>query len=795
MVKRRDFFKVGGAGLAGMVSRPLWAGGGHHSAHSPADPSTTEPGVKLPRPDAPFNGVIRPSAKDSTPEWPKPVTPPPGAPNVVVILLDDVGFSVTSTFGGPVHTPELDKCAGQGLRYNNFNTVGICSPTRASLLTGRNHHRVGFGIVTGQANGFPGYNNEWKKSVASVAQVLRGNGYSTAAFGKWHNTPDWEISPIGPFDHWPTALGFEHFYGFLAGATDEWEPPLYAGTAPVEPPKTAQQGYYFTNDIVDRSIAFIHTHESLAPEKPYFLYFATHATHAPHQAVLEWIAKYRGQFDQGWDKLREENFARQKKLGVIPADAELTPRPEQISAWKTLTDDQKRFFAHQMEVFAGYMAETDYEIGRLVKTIQDGPNGDNTVIFLIVGDNGASGDGGPTGYDDFGYALRETMRERMSHLNELGGVNSNDHYAYGWGWANATPFKGVKKMPCYFGATRDPMIVIWPKRIKEKGGLRTQFLHVTDVAPTIYDVVGIDFPSEVDGIRQEALDGTSFAYSFDRPDEPSRHRVQYFEIEGNRAIYKDGWIATGYHWAPWDSSKHFDLDYTHDRWELYNVARDFSESHDLAARYPEKLRELQDLFDVEARKNQVYPLGGGDLRAKPPSISDGRREFVFYPDLPRIPVPAAPDFTKSHRIDAYITITDSEARGTIVSCGSRFGGFAFYVEDGYLFYDNNYADRAHNVITSGTKLPHGDVKVSYEFVSHSTPASYIDSIVKGASGDGRLFVNGQLVGEGKISHFARLPPFYGGFGVGRNYVSPISQAYELPFAFTGTINKVTVTIE
>ena len=453
-----------------------------------------------------------------------------------------------------------------------------------------------------------------------------------------------------------------------------------------------------------------------------------------------------------------------------------------------------------MEVFAAFRTQTDYEIGRLVKVVQDGPNGDNTLILYIAGDNGASGDGGPEGREDFGAV--QGIQDRLLRVDEMGGPTLNNHYSWAWGWANSTPFQYVKKVASHFGATRDPLVVVWPTHIKDRGGLRTQFTHVNDVVPTIFDATGIHVPSVVNGVKQTALDGTSFAYSFDRSDEPSRHRVQYFDVSGNRAIYKDGWIAAARHWAPWDLESTQDWEslqrksYAQDRWELYHVAQDFSEAHDLAARYPDKLKELQYLFDIEAHKNHVYPLGGGfSDGGNTPSLTAGKREFTYHSDLPRIPITATPDFTKSHRIVADLTIPDSGAQGVVISYGSRLGGFVLYVKDGRLIYDNNYAGRAHDVIASSVILPHGKVKIAFEFSREPDAASLMDVYTNGVSGTGKLYINGHVAGEGRIAHVQMLSyAYFGGMGIGRAYGSPVSKVYDVPCQFTGKVEKVTVEI-
>jgi arylsulfatase len=571
--------------------------------------------------EASFNGKIAINAKDSVPDWPSPPTAPEGAPNVVLILLDDVGFGDIGTFGGPARTPALDRLAAEGLRYNRFHTSGVCAPTRAALLSGRNQHRVGWGSFGG--GGYPGYNGIWKKNAASIAEVLKSNGYSTAAFGKWHSTPLDEVSPVGSFDRWPTSRGFEYFFGNMHGNGSQWEPQLWRNTVklPLDP---MQSGVHLTTRLTDEAIAWMDTHQTLAAEKPYFIYFATEATHVPHHVGKEWIEKYRGQFDQGWDVLREQIFARQKKLGVIPADAKLTPRPKELPAWKSLSADQRRLLARQMEVYAAFVEHTDHEVGRLLQAVRESPHADNTLILYIVGDNGGNEPRcGINGADNLGNHFSgqsDSLDDQLERMDELGGpLNGwSNCYSIGWAWAGNTPFQWTKEVASHFGGTRNPLLVSWPERIKDRGGLRSQFSHVTDVATTVYAAAGIKPPEVFEGERQLSLDGISLLDSFDQPNAPGRH-VQYFEFEGNRAIYQDGWIAAARHFIPWVVTADNALvgpdgtrsDFNQDRWELYHIDRDFSEANDLATQYPGKLMELQALFDTQARLNDVYPLGGG----------------------------------------------------------------------------------------------------------------------------------------------------------------------------------------
>lgn len=738
-----------------------------------------------------FKGKIAVSARDSVPDWPQPNMPPPSAPNILLILLDDIGFADTGTFGGMAQTPELDRVATKGLRYNNFHTTGLCSPSRASLLTGRNHHVVGFGGLANRASGFPGYNALWRRSTVSIPEVLRRNGYATAMFGKWHNTPTWEISPHGPFDRWPTGLGFDHFYGFNSGSENHWEPGnLFRNTTPVEAPATPEQGYHLTTDITDEAIGWLRAHESLASRKPFFLYFATGAVHCPHHAPSKWIEKYRGCFDRGWDALNEEIFTRQKTLGVIPANTVRTPRPGEIPAWQSLSADQKRLYTRQMEVYAGFIGHTDYEVGRLIRAAQEGPQAGNTLILYIVGDNGSSAESGLNG-DGWG-AL--SAHDQLGRLDELGGpMIAMNHYSAGWGWMGSTPFQWWKAVASHFGGVRDPLIVSWPARIKDPGALRGQFTHVNDVAGTIYEVTGICFPETYDGIEQRPLDGVSFAHTFDQPNAPSRHRTQYFEIFGNRAIYHEGWIAAaahqvrGWEWA----SPHPNLDYSGDRWELYDVEHDFSEAHDLATRYPQRLQELQKVFDIEAQKNDVYPLGAiFAFLAHHPSQTKGSNEFVYYEGMPRLQRPAIPDLAgRSHRITARVVIPPKGAEGVIVSYGERGSGFVLYMKNNTLIYRNSSRCKTHELIESKSLVSRGTVELSYEFTLQSEFPNNDSRSGSSSTGTGRLKVNGQVVGEAPVAAVS-LSGVFSTMGIGRAFGSPVSNDYIPPFKFTGRLEQI-----
>jgi arylsulfatase len=758
-------------------------------ATSPAIAATSK---VLPISPPSFEGKIGITYKESTPDFPTPITAPAKAPNVLLVLLDDVGFGQGSTFGGPVETPNLTRLAARGLRYNQFHTTALCSPTRAALLTGRNHHSVGTGVVVELASGYPGYTTILPKSAATVAEVLRQNGYNTAAFGKWHNTPDYETSTAGPFDRWPTGLGFEYFYGFLGGDTNQWSPTLIENTKRVELP--TDPNYHLTPDLVDHAIAWIRSQESIAPDKPFFAYVATGATHAPHHAPKAWINKYQGKFDQGWDKLREETFARQKQLGVIPASAQLTPRPPEIPAWDSLTKDEQRIYAREMEVFAGFLGHTDHEVGRLIDAVDKLGELDNTLIIYIVGDNGASAEGGLTGSVNelkVFNGVPETTAQLLSSLNDLGGPQTFNHYHAAWAWAGDTPFQWTKQIASHFGGTRNPLIIAWGDRIQDPGGLRSQFHHVIDIAPTIFEAAGITAPTEVNGVKQQKIEGTSLVYTFDHPDAPSQRQTQYFEMLGNRAIYDQGWIAAARHpRLPWEGK--INADFEQDPWELYNIEEDFSEANNLAAKNPEKLEKLQKLFLSEARKHNVLPLDDRlserfDVQSRP-SFAAGRTTFSYYSSAESIPEGSAPNLkNRSFSITADVEIPDSGAEGVLLTQGGRFAGWGLFLEDSKPTYLYNFANVERYIIQSPEKVPTGKSRIRFDF-------DY-DGGRPGLGGTGTLFINNQQVAAGRIE---KTIPYRltlnETFDVGQDTGTPVVDTYQVPFAFTGNLQKVTLNL-
>jgi arylsulfatase len=759
-------------------------------------PSNGEP---LPKPEAAFNGKIGRTVKDSKPDFPMGVEPPTGAPNILMILTDDVGFGATSVFGGPVQTPNFQRVADRGLRYNRFHTTALCSPTRAALITGRNHHSVASGVITEFATGFPGYNSLVSKSCGAVGSVLRENGFNTSWFGKMHNVPDWMSSQAGPFDLWPTGLGFNYFYGFLGGDCNQWHPALFENTTPIEP-NLDDPTYHFDRDLADKAIAWMRMQQAVAPGKAWMLYYATGTAHAPHHAPKEWIAKYKGKFDQGWDKVREETLARQIKLGVVPPETKLTKRPEGLAAWDSLSADQKRLFAHMMEVYAAALSHADHHIGRLLDALEQSGEADNTLIIFVMGDNGASAEGtmqGTTNEVAACQGVPEDMPFLLSIIDELGGPLTYNHYPVGWAHAMDSPMQWTKQVASHFGGTRNGMAISWPARIKDKGGLRQQFCHVIDIVPTIYEATKITPPSSLNGVAQKPLDGTSLVYTFDNPKAPERHTTQYFELVGNRALYKDGWMAsTTPLRLPWvvlgaePSPDDF-------KWELYNINEDFSQTNDLAAKFPDKLKELQAAFDVEAKKFNVYPLDSSfGSRADPairPSHTRGRSEFLYYPGMKRIPEGSAPDFkNKSWTIAAEVTIPEGGADGVIATIGGRFAGWALLLLDRkptFAYALSNQAKHKFKV-QSPQPLAPGNHVIRVIFTYDG------GGIGKGATV--KLLIDEKPAGETKLP--ATIPIRFSldeTFDVGEDTGTPVLEDYadKMPFRFTGTLKKFVAVLE
>ncbi|MCC6712589.1 MAG: arylsulfatase [Candidatus Dadabacteria bacterium] len=753
----------------------------------------------LPRPEQPFEGKIGRTVKDSTPDFPKGVTAPPDAPNVLLIITDDVGFGASSTFGGPIQTPTFQRLADSGLRYNMFHTTALCSPTRAALITGRNHHSNASGVITEFATGYPGYNSLVPRSSGSVGEVLKGNGYNTAWFGKMHNVPDWMSSQAGPFDLWPGGLGFEYFYGFIGGDTDQWHPALFENTRPIEVEMEADAP--LDKNLADKAIEWVRMQSSLAPGKPWLLYYATGTAHAPHHAPKEWIDKYKGQFDQGWDKVREETLARQIKQGVVPPGTKLTKRPEEIPAWDTLSPDQKRLYARMMEVYAGALSYADDQVGRIIDALAESGELDNTLVVFIMGDNGASAEGTMQGTTNevatAANGVTETEEFLLSMIDELGGPLTYNHYPVGWAHAMDSPMQWNKQVASHFGGTRNGMVISWPARIKDTGGVRPQFSHVIDIVPTIYEAANITPPTTIDGVEQKPIEGVSLVYTFDAPDAPTRHGTQYFELVGNRAIYKDGWIASTtplrLPWVTVGQEPNPD-DF---KWELYNVSEDFSQANDLAAENPEKLKEMQDAFDAEAKKYDVYPLDSSFAsRADPairPSLTRGRSEFTYYPGAVRIPEGSAPDFkNKSWAVAAEVNVPEGGADGVLATMGGRFGGWALLVQDGrpeFVYALSNQPGHKYR-IASDKPLPAGNHVVRFSLK--------YDGGGLGKGADGTLYVDGKEAAKGRISQTIGVRfSLDETFDVGEDTGTPVVEDYadNMPFEYAGELRKLTVVLE
>ena len=749
----------------------------------------------LPIPNRAYAGPIKYDAKDPDSKFPpiEPLRPPAGAPNVLVILIDDAGFGSSSAFGGPCDTPNAEKLAAGGLKYNRFHTTALCSPTRAALLTGRNHHTVGMGGITELATSAPGYTSVRPDTCAPLAETLKLNGYSTAHFGKCHEVPVWETSPMGPFDRWPAGgNGCEYFYGFIGGESNQWYPSLYEGNTPVEPSKTPQEGYHLTEDLADHAINWVRQQKALMPDKPFFVYFAPGATHAPHHVPAEWSEKYKGKFDGGWDKLREEIFARQKVLGVIPQEAELTARPKEIPAWDDMDPKLKPVLARQMEVYAGFMEHTDHHIGRVIDAIADLGLLDDTLVYYIVGDNGASAEGTVNGtFNEYfslnGASAMESVDFMASKVNEFGTPTSYNHYAVGWAHALDTPYQWTKQVASHWGGTRNGTIVHWPRAIKSQGEVRSQFHHVIDVAPTVLEAAGIPEPTFVHGIQQKPYEGVSMAYSFDEAQAAERHEIQYFEMFVNRGIYYKGWTACTRHSVPWMMGTALPP-IENDEWELYGPD-DWTQARNLVQENPEMLKELQRLFLIEAVKYNVLPLDDRRVErllpemAGRPSLIKGKSQLLFS-GMGRLSENSVINIkNKSYAVTADVVLP-AKSNGVIIAQGGEFGGWSLYVKEGKLKYAYNLFGVRLFTTEATSTLPAGQHQVRVEFAYAG------GGLAKG--GNITLFVDGQKVGEGQLP--ATQPLIFSAdetLDVGNETGSTVTPDYTADTSkFNGTINWV-----
>lgn len=763
---------------------------------SPAPASAPAAANALPLPDFHFKGKVGRTVKDSDPAtFPQITRPPKGAPNVLLILLDDVGFGQFSVFGGGVPSPSMEKLAAQGLRYNRFHTTALCSPSRASLLTGRDPHEASMGIITELATGYDGYTSMIPKSAGTVAEILRQNGYSTGWIGKNHNTPSWETSEAGPFDRWATGLGFDYFYGFNAGDSSQFEPVLYENHSRV--PRSTDPNYHLSTDIADKAIAWIDKIKAIDPNRPFFAYVAPAATHAPHHAPKAWIDKFKGKFDAGWDAYREETLARQKRLGVVPADTVLSARPKELPAWNSLNAKQKQLYARQMEVFAAYGAHVDYEMGRVLDEVRKLPDADNTLVIYIVGDNGSSAEGGPDGTmnENAGFnGVLPNLKQNLAVMNELGGPKHFNHFSAGWAHAMNTPFQWTKQVASHFGGTRNPVIISWPARIKDKGGLRSQFHHIADVMPTILEATGIRAPDSLNGVVQKPLDGISMAYTFGDAKAADRRTKQMFEMFVNRGMYQDGWMASSLAAVPWESERAgIDIDKT--KWELYNINEDFAQAKDLAAQYPDRLKALQDLWWTEAARLSVLPLDPrgpermSDQITGRPSLTAGRKSFVYNTPLAALPEGSAPDLkNKSFTITAEADIPKAGASGMIFTQGGFTAGWGFFLQKGKLVGAHNHIDFDHYRVVSAQPVPAGKVTLAMDFK--------YDGGGMGKGGTVTLLANGKKIGEGRID---KTTPYkystFEGQDIGEDSGTPVESSYTPPFRFPGSIRRVQVDLK
>jgi arylsulfatase A-like enzyme len=757
----------------------------------------------LPVPDQPQWGLVTYDAKDPDTKFPpiEQLRPPERAPNVLIILLDDVGFGASSAFGGPCDTPTAEKLAGGGLKYTRFHTTALCAPTRKALLTGRNHHSVSMGNITETATAAPGQSSLTSNTKAPLALTLKLNGYSTAQFGKCHEVPVWQSSPMGPFDMWPSGGGgFEYFYGFIGGENNQYYPALYEGTTPIEPEKTVEEGYHLTEDLTDHAIDWVRAQKALMPDKPFFVYFAPGATHAPHHVPLEWADKYKGKFAHGWDEQREITFARQKELGVIPQEAELTRRHDEIPAWDDMPEELKPVLEREMEVYAGFLEHTDYHVGRLIDAIEELGIMDDTLIYFIIGDNGASAEGTLNGaFNEManfnGAAHLETPEYMVSVMDKLGTPEAYNHYAVGWAWAMDTPYQWTKQVASHWGGTRNGTIVHWPQGIEEKGGIRNQFCHCIDVAPTILEAAGIPEPTFVNGVQQSPMEGTSMLYSFNDDKAPERHDLQYFEMFCNRGIYHKGWSAVTRHRTPWELMGGKPLPaFDDDVWELYDGSKDWSQAHDLAKEMPDKLRELQRLFLIEAVRYNVLPLDDrGAERLLPelagrPTVAKGTSQ-LFFPGMKRLSESSVLNIkNRSFSVTAQIVAPDEPAQGVIIAQGGHFGGWVLYAGEGRLKFTYNVLGLHEFPIEATSPIPAGKHQVRMEFAYEGGGL--------GKGGDVTLFYDGEKVGEGKVP--ATQPIIFSAdetTDIGQDFGMPVSSDYSGESSrFNGRIELVQIDI-
>jgi arylsulfatase len=764
--------------------------------------TTTIDGKQLPPEPPTFGGVINEMAKDSTPYWPPSVVPPKGAPNVLLIMTDDQGYGVSGTFGGVIPTPNMDRIAKTGLRYTQFCSTALCSPTRAALITGRNHHSVGYGVIGEMSTGYPGYNSVIGQDSATIGTILRDNGYATSWFGKNHNTPTYLYSAAGPFDQWPVGMGFEYFYGFMGGETDQWTPYLFRNTTQVFP-WIGKQNYNLTTDMADDAINYMNGLNAAAPDKPFFLYYVPGGTHSPHQPKKEWIDKFKGKFDMGWEKLREQIFANQKKLGVIPENTQLTPWPDTLPKWDSLSLVRKKLYAREAEVFAGYAAYTDYEIGRVIQAVEDMGKLDNTLIIYISGDNGTSAEGTlegtPNQMTAYNGILDLPEAELMLNYDAWGSDKTYPHMSVAWSWAFDTPFKWTKQVASHFGGTRQGMAISWPGHITEAGGIRSQFHHIIDIVPTILEAAGIQAPTTVNGIAQKPIEGMSMAYTFDKANAnaPSKRDTQYFEMFANRGIYNNGWYAnTTPPVPPWILGTAKLPEINEYKWELYNISEDYSQNNDLAAKNPDKLKEMQALFLTEAAKYQVLPLDNSILPrlvTPRPSATAGRTEFTFKGENAGIPDGNTPSIlNKDYTITAEITVPQGGAEGMIATYGGRFGGYGLYLLKGKPVFSYNMLNLKRYRWEAGvggrdlfaSALKPGKHTIVFDFK--------YDGPGPGKGGTGVLTVDGNQAAKKSMPHsIPFLMAIDETFDIGSDTRTAVDDSYKLPFRFTGKIDKLT----